>query len=123
MAEEKEEKVEVPEKFKALVEKIEQMSVLDLAELVKILEKKFGVSAQAPVMAMAPPPPRTRGGELGSGFERKRQKGRGGRHKKETGSRGSESRTEIIEVRSERKYIETHGFTAMALTRLFKISR
>ena len=54
MAEEKEEKVEVPEKFKALVEKIEQMSVLDLAELVKILEKKFGVSAQAPVMAMAP---------------------------------------------------------------------
>ena len=40
-----EEEVEVPKKFKALVEDIEKMSVLDLAELVKILEKKFGVSA------------------------------------------------------------------------------
>ena len=40
-----EEKVKVPEKFKKLVEEIERMSVLDLAELVKILEKKFGVSA------------------------------------------------------------------------------
>jgi len=44
-------KVEVPKKFKALVEEIEKMSVLDLAELVKILEKKFGVSAAAPVVA------------------------------------------------------------------------
>ncbi|MDO8265139.1 MAG: 50S ribosomal protein L7/L12 [Candidatus Parcubacteria bacterium] len=50
MAEEiKEEKIEVPEKFKKLVEEIEKMSVLDLSELVKILEKKFGVSASAPV--------------------------------------------------------------------------
>lgn len=48
---EKEEKIEVPEKFKKLVEEIEKMSVLDLAELVKVLEKKFGVSAAAPVMA------------------------------------------------------------------------
>jgi len=47
----KEEKIEVPEKFKKLVEEIEKMSVLDLAELVKVLEKKFGVSAAAPVMA------------------------------------------------------------------------
>ena len=39
-----EEEVEVPKKFKGLVEEIEKMSVLDLAELVKILEKKFGVS-------------------------------------------------------------------------------
>jgi len=39
------EKKEVPTKFKDLVEKIEQLSVLDLAELVKVLEKKFGVSA------------------------------------------------------------------------------
>lgn len=47
--------VEVPEKFKTLVEQIEQMSVLDLAELVKILEDKFGVSAAAPaVMAGMP---------------------------------------------------------------------
>jgi large subunit ribosomal protein L7/L12 len=49
------EKVEVPEKFKSLVEQVEQMSVLDLAELVKILEKKFGVSAAAPAMMMAAP--------------------------------------------------------------------
>ena len=53
--EEKEKKIEVPKKFKALVEEIEEMSVLDLAELVKILEKKFGVSAQAPVVAVVAP--------------------------------------------------------------------
>ncbi len=44
--------VEVPEKFKALVETIEKLSVIDLAELVKVLEEKFGVSAAAPVMMM-----------------------------------------------------------------------
>lgn len=43
----------VPEKFKSLVETIEKMSVLDLAELVKVLEDKFGVSAAAPVAMMA----------------------------------------------------------------------
>jgi len=47
--------VEVPAKFKALVEEIEKMSVLDLAELVKVLEEKFGVSASAPAMMMAAP--------------------------------------------------------------------
>lgn len=46
--------IEVPEKFKKLVEQIESLSVLDLAELVKILEEKFGVSAQAPVAVAAP---------------------------------------------------------------------
>ena len=40
-----EEQIEIPEKFKKIVEEIEKMSVLDLAELIKILEKKFGVSA------------------------------------------------------------------------------
>lgn len=49
-----EEKIEISAKFKDLVEKIESLSVLDLAELVKILEKKFGVSASAPVIAAAP---------------------------------------------------------------------
>lgn len=48
----KEEKVEVPKKFKAFVEEIEKMSVLDMSELVKVLEKKFGVSAAAPVAAV-----------------------------------------------------------------------
>ncbi len=47
--------VAVPEKFKSLVGEIEKMSVLDLAELVKILEDKFGVSAAAPAMMMAGP--------------------------------------------------------------------
>lgn len=53
MSEEKKDVV-VPEKFSKLVGEIEKMSVLDLAELVKILEEKFGVSAAAPVAMMAP---------------------------------------------------------------------
>jgi len=54
MTEEKKEVV-VPEKFQKLVEEIEKMSVLELSELVKVLEEKFGVSAAAPVaMAGAP---------------------------------------------------------------------
>ncbi len=52
MSEEKKE-VEVPKKFKELVEKIENLSVLELSELVKVLEDKLGVSASAP-MAAAP---------------------------------------------------------------------
>ncbi len=57
MSDEMEKKeVVVPEKFKALVEQVEQMSVLDLSELVKILEDKFGVSAAAPAMMMAAMP-------------------------------------------------------------------
>lgn len=43
--------VEIPAKFKALVDGIEKMSVLDLNELVKLLEKKFGVSAAAVAVA------------------------------------------------------------------------
>ncbi len=50
MAEEKKE-VEVPKKFKEIVEKIENLSVLELSELVKILEEKLGVSASAPAAA------------------------------------------------------------------------
>lgn len=45
------EEVEVPEKFKSIVDSIESMSVLDLHELVKLLEKKFGVSAAAVAVA------------------------------------------------------------------------
>lgn len=47
--------VEVPDKFKSIVEEIEKMSVLDLSELVKILEDKFGVSAAAPMAVAAAP--------------------------------------------------------------------
>ena len=55
MTEEKKEEVVVPEKFKTLVSEIEKMSVLDLSELVKVLEEKFGVSAAAPMMMGAAP--------------------------------------------------------------------
>lgn len=57
------ETVVVPEKFAKLVEQIEQMSVLDLSELVSLLEKKFGVSAAAPMMMAAMP------GAAGAGAE------------------------------------------------------
>lgn len=39
--------VEVPSQFKSLVESIEKMSVIELNDLVKVLEKRFGVSAAA----------------------------------------------------------------------------
>jgi len=45
------EHAEIPAKFKSVVEAIEKMSVLDLNELVKFLEGKFGVSAAATVAA------------------------------------------------------------------------
>jgi large subunit ribosomal protein L7/L12 len=46
-------KVEVPAKFADLVASLEKMSVLEVAELVKALEAKWGVSAAAPVAMMA----------------------------------------------------------------------
>lgn len=63
MAEEKEKKEEVkeekkeakvPAKFKDLIKQIEGLSVLELAELVKVLEDKFGVSAVPMAAAAAP---------------------------------------------------------------------
>ncbi|MGI6169499.1 MAG: 50S ribosomal protein L7/L12 [Christensenellales bacterium] len=39
-----------------IIEAIEKMSVLELSELVKELEEKFGVSAAAPVAAVAAAP-------------------------------------------------------------------
>lgn len=56
--------VETPAKFKAVVEAIEKMSVIDLHELVKHLEEKFGVSAAA--VAVAAPA----GGAAASGEEK-----------------------------------------------------
>jgi len=43
--------VEVPAKFKSIVEAIESMSVTELNELVKLFEVKFGVSAAAVAVA------------------------------------------------------------------------
>lgn len=53
--EEPKKEVEVPKKFQDLVKTIEGMSVLEMAELVKVLEEKFGVSAAAPVAVAAGP--------------------------------------------------------------------
>ncbi len=43
--------IETPAQFKTVVDAIEKMSVIELHELVKFLEKKFGVSAAAVAVA------------------------------------------------------------------------
>ena len=65
MAEEK----KVPEKFQDIISKIENLSVLELAELVKVLEEKFGVSAMPQMVAAAPAGGDS--GEAGAGGEEK----------------------------------------------------
>lgn len=40
-------------KIEEMIKEIETMTVLELCDLVKAIEEKFGVSAQAPVMAAA----------------------------------------------------------------------
>lgn len=40
------------DKFKDIIEKIEKLTVAELAELVKILEEKFGISASAMVASV-----------------------------------------------------------------------
>jgi large subunit ribosomal protein L7/L12 len=45
--------VEVPAQFKTLVQSIEKLSVMELNDLVKTLEKRFGVSAAAVAAAPA----------------------------------------------------------------------
>jgi large subunit ribosomal protein L7/L12 len=49
-----EKKVELTEKMKGVMETIEKMTVIELADLVKALEEKFGVSAAAAVAVAAP---------------------------------------------------------------------
>jgi len=46
-------KVELTEKMKSVMESIEKMTVMELADLVKALEDKFGVTAAAPVAVAA----------------------------------------------------------------------
>lgn len=41
------------EKFEKIIKEVEGMTVLELSELVKALEEKFGVSAAAPMMVAA----------------------------------------------------------------------
>ena len=61
-AQKTEEKVEIPKKFEKLVKEIEELSALDLSELVHVLEDHFGVSAAAPVAVAAP----AAGGDAGA---------------------------------------------------------
>ncbi len=61
-----EEEVVVPERFQKIVAEIEQMSVLDLHELVQVFEKKFGVSAAA--IAAAPAAGGADGDDAGGGL-------------------------------------------------------
>lgn len=42
------------EKMDEIIQSIEEMSVLDLSQLVKALEERFGVTAAAPMAAAAP---------------------------------------------------------------------
>lgn len=60
-----EEKAKVSKKVEDLVKSVEELSVLELNELVKALEEKFGVSA-APVAVAAPAAGTTVGGEAGA---------------------------------------------------------
>ena len=60
------EAVEIPKEFKALVDQVEKMTVLELHALVKVLEKHFGVSAQA--VAVAGPAAAAGGAEEQSEF-------------------------------------------------------
>lgn len=52
----KEAKVELTEKMKSVMETIEKMTVMELADLVKALEDKFGVQAAAAVSVQAAGP-------------------------------------------------------------------
>ena len=55
MADENTKLPELSENSKKVIEMVEKMSVLELADLVKVMEDKFGVSAAAPVAVAAAP--------------------------------------------------------------------
>ena len=61
MTEEKKEEIQLSAGMKSVVETLEKLTVLELSDLVKALEEKFGVSAAAP-MAMAGMPMAQGGG-------------------------------------------------------------
>jgi large subunit ribosomal protein L7/L12 len=55
MADEKKDLPTLTDNGKKVLEIVEKMTVLELADLVKVMEDKFGVSAAAPVAAVAAP--------------------------------------------------------------------
>ncbi len=64
------ETLEVSEKVQNLVEQISQLTVLELSQLVKALEDKFGVSAAAPVAVAAAPAGQAAGEEAAAEEEK-----------------------------------------------------
>lgn len=64
MSQEKtQDQAKLPAKLQKLVDEVEKLSVLELSQLVKALEDKFGVTASAPVAAVAAAPAAGNGGE------------------------------------------------------------
>ncbi|MFC1653896.1 50S ribosomal protein L7/L12 [Patescibacteria group bacterium] len=64
----KKEEVKVSAAAKKIIDAVEKLTVLELAELVKALEDKFGVSAAAPVAVAAAP---AAGGDAAPAVEEK----------------------------------------------------
>jgi len=65
-ANEEKKEIEVPKHLKSLVKELEDIKLIDLAELVKVLEDRFGVSA-APVAVAAIPAGGTSAGDTEQG--------------------------------------------------------
>jgi large subunit ribosomal protein L7/L12 len=63
-------KIDLPAKLQSIMTSVENLSVVELATLVKALEEKFGVSAAAAV-AVAAPVAGAAGGEAGAAVEEK----------------------------------------------------
>ena len=62
MSEQVKEEVKLSPKSEEIIKSIEEMSVLELSNLVKVLEDKFGVSASMPMGAMMAAAPGAAGG-------------------------------------------------------------
>ena len=50
----KKKETKLPEKLNKIIKQVEELSVIELSQLVKALEDKFGVTAAAPMAAAAP---------------------------------------------------------------------
>lgn len=67
-----EEEKKAPEKFKEVIQKIESLNILELSELVKVLEERFGVSSAMPAFGFQAMPQMNsgQGGEKEEGEEK-----------------------------------------------------
>ncbi len=63
------EDIEIPEKYAPIIEAVEKMTVLELNELVKLIEKKWGVSAAAVAVAAGAGAAGSGGGDEKSEFD------------------------------------------------------